>query len=124
MFNNEKSNSRWRDFLTDRTVIVSVTLALIICGAISWLLYQNFHQQTEFVPLHYNIYFGIDLYGPWYQIMVIPATGLGFLFINSILSFILYKRAKLFSYALLVCLNICELVLLGSSWLIVSQLLT
>jgi len=124
MFNNEKAMGRFRDFITDRIVLVTVSLALILTGLVSWLLYTKFHQQTEFVPLHYNIYFGIDLYGPWYQILTLPATGLGLLFINFILSFILYKRVKLFSYALLISLDLCGLMLLGSGWLIVSQLLT
>lgn len=112
-----------REFLADRIVVILVSLALAINVVVGWFLYDKFHRQTEFVPLHYNIYFGIDLYGPWYQILVLPATGLAFLFINFILSFILYKRVRLYSYALLICLNICELILLGSGWLIVSKLM-
>ncbi len=115
---------RFREFFADRIVLVTVSLGLVLTGLVSWLVYTKFHQQTEFVPLHYNIYFGIDLYGPWYQILTLPATGLGLLFINFILSFILYKRVKLFSYALLISLDLCGLMLLGSGWLIVSQLLT
>jgi hypothetical protein len=39
-----------------------------------------------FIPLHYNIYLGIDKFGHWYEIFILPAIGLIFLIVNTFLA--------------------------------------
>lgn len=122
MLEGEKPASSLRLFLKDRLLVFLFGLALLVNLGCAWLLYSKFHALSEFVPLHYNIYFGIDLFGPWYQIMVMPLSGLVFLLVNTTLSIILYVRVKLVSYLLMVTLVLCELVLLAAGWLIVKEL--
>ncbi len=38
--------------------------------------------QTLFVPLHYNVYFGVDQFGPWQGLFLPAAVGLGVLLVN------------------------------------------
>ena len=52
------------------------------------------------MPLHYNIYFGIDLLGPWYQIFLLPILGLIFLLINFLFGMAVYRRELILSYFL------------------------
>lgn len=92
-------------------------------GLAWWLLYSKFHAQTEFVPLHYNIYFGIDLYGPWWRVLILPLSGTLFLFLNLALSFILYQRARMISYLVMFTLLVTEVVLLWGAWLIYQELI-
>ena len=48
----------------------------VLFNALLWLLlFYNFKPTSEQIGLHYNIYFGIDYYGFWYKIFLIPATG-------------------------------------------------
>lgn len=59
-------------------------------------------ENQPFLPLHYNIYFGVDRFGPWYQVFVVPVLGLLFLIINTYFQVLFYKREKflivLFAY--------------------------
>ena len=55
---------------------------------------------AELISLHYNIYFGIDLLGPWYQIFLLPALGLIFLVINFLIAAPVYRQEKILSYFL------------------------
>ena len=107
----------------DKILVAMWLLSALADGLAWWLLYSKFHAQTEFVPLHYNIYFGIDLYGPWWRVLLLPLSGTFFLFLNPILSFILYQRAKIISYLLLFSLLVTEIVLLWGAWLLYHELI-
>ncbi|HBL39884.1 TPA: hypothetical protein DDZ10_04445 [Candidatus Uhrbacteria bacterium] len=39
-------------------------------------------RENPFIPLHYNIYLGIDGFGPWYRIFILPVLGLVMLVLN------------------------------------------
>jgi hypothetical protein len=49
------------------------------------------------MPIHYNVFFGIDLYQSWYMAYMFPGIGLGIWLINLILSWILYSKKNLAS---------------------------
>jgi hypothetical protein len=44
------------------------------------------------IVLHYNVYFGVDIIGDWWQVFLLPSIGLVFMLVNGILSYALYKR--------------------------------
>lgn len=78
---------------------LSILLNLIIWA----FLYLNFWPLREtrgILPLHYNIYFGIDFVGEWYKIFIVPATGIFFIIINFLVADIVYLRDKVVSYFL------------------------
>lgn len=52
------------------------------------------------VVLHYSVYFGIDLVGPWYQLYSVPLIGTFIWCLNGGLIVPLYRREALFGYAL------------------------
>lgn len=118
-----KRSSKLRSFFSDKVIVISIVFSLTLNGLTWWLLYSEFHGQTEFVPLHYNIYFGIDLYGPWYNILLIPASALLMVFINCIFSYILYMRLRILSYFLVITFSLCQLIFLGAAWLITHELI-
>lgn len=68
--------------------------------------------QTEPIILHYNIFFGIDLIGPWFKIYLIPLFGLICFFINFALSAIIYKRSKILSYLLIHASSLIQIFIL------------
>ncbi len=43
-------------------------------------------RENPFIPLHYNIYLGIDRFGPWYRIFILPILGLIMLILNLLLA--------------------------------------
>ena len=78
--------------------------------------------QDETIFLHYNIYYGVDLIGGWYQIyLYIPFIALIVFFINVFISYILYKRDVKLTY-LIQGLNVfLQVSILVSTYLIVQQ---
>lgn len=99
-------------FFKDRLVSVSLLLSLIL-NFIGWLILSFvFRPQPELIPLHYNIYFGIDFLGPWYWIFILPTLGLLINFINFFLASLLYRKEKIISYFLVVFSSFIQLLLL------------
>lgn len=54
------------------------------------------------VPLHYNIHYGVDWTGMWWQIFTLPAMGIVFFLVNNSLAiFFLRRDAMLANVALI-----------------------
>jgi len=79
--------------------IFSLIANLFIWFFIYWKFYP-LHTTAEVFPLHYNIYFGVDFIGKWYEIFIMPLVGFFFIIINFILADIIYLRDKITSYFL------------------------
>lgn len=54
-------------------------------------------KDQPFIPLHYNVYFGVDRFGAWYEAFIIPALGFLFLFLSLIMQTHFYKSEKMLS---------------------------
>jgi hypothetical protein len=63
------------------TLVLSV---IFLIGTVALPLWRivPLSEQEPFIPLHYNIYFGVDRFGPWYGIFWIPALGVLLFFLN------------------------------------------
>lgn len=86
--------------------------ALLLQGSLWFLIFfkiMPLANQLDFLSLHYNIYFGIDLIGSWYRIFYIPVAGLIFLIINFILIVLLYKKERFLSYFVAACSTLISL---------------
>ena len=81
--------------LTDRFFIYA-TIGAVVLNSLLWLIFfwyvRGFPEQ---IPLHYNIYFGIDLVGPWYEIFKLSGFGTTVIFINTILALFIYRFSRL-----------------------------
>ncbi len=54
------------------------------------------------IILHYNVYFGVDIIGNWWQVYFLPAMGAAFFAINMILAYVFFQsRERIASYLLL-----------------------
>lgn len=49
-------------------------------------------QGKFYIPLHYNIYIGIDQFGPWYHVFFIPAIGSALFLVNLLFEGIYFRR--------------------------------
>lgn len=74
------------------------------------------------MPLHYNIYFGIDLLGPWWYVLFLPGAGLLIIFGNFLISVLLLKRERLVAYFLSVASVVVQIFLMLTGYLSLTQL--
>ncbi|MBU1705553.1 hypothetical protein KKG19_02395, partial [Patescibacteria group bacterium] len=65
------------------STVISLVLVILTFALPAWRVLPLVQEQ-DFLPLHYNIYFGIDRFGPWYYIFVPAALGGTLLIINLI----------------------------------------
>lgn len=88
--------------------LVSLTLNLVL-----WLLLYFYVKPSDFpMPLHYSIYFGIDVIDFWYKAFVIPLIGIILMVLNIFLGFMFYRREKFIAYFLSVNNLLLQMVLL------------
>ncbi len=66
-----------------RLAVASAALVAVAAFLPAWQVApQVVGNQALFVPLHYNVYFGVDQFGPWQGLFLPAAVGLGILLVN------------------------------------------
>lgn len=100
------------------TLVFSFLFCLLTLGLPLWKILPS-ATLKPFIPLHYNVLFGIDRFGAWWQIFWIPAVCLLSMIVNVCLAALLYQKEKLLSTLLIVGLLFVHLVLFCSMTLII-----
>lgn len=101
-------------FIKDR-LMVFLLLAGILINTIIWANLFRIKMVDGMIPLHYNIYFGIDYMGEWHNIFIVPLLGLIILIFNFLLSLFLYFKDKFISYILSIVASFVQIILLLAS---------
>ena len=101
----------------DKFVLTNFFISLALNIAIWLVLAFSINSSSEIIPLHYNIYFGIDLIGAWYKVFIIPFLGLLIFFINFALSYII--KVRLLDYFLVASSTFIQFILLVASIFVV-----
>jgi hypothetical protein len=63
------------------TFVASTVLVVATAALPAWRLLPDI-MDAGFIPLHYNIYFGIDQFGPWYGVFLPAGLGTIIVFVN------------------------------------------
>jgi len=72
------------------SLIGSIIVSLANLGVMVW-----FMRPVDFpVVLHYNVYFGVDMVGKWWQAYFLPFIGFGVLAVNTTLGYLFYKQKE------------------------------
>ena len=108
---------RWtRNFLRDK-FIVSIVATTLFFNAVNWVIVAwNVRWQFSVLPLHYNIYFGIDWFGPAIYLYLYPGLAFIILLLNLILAWIFFGRRHFIGYLLVavaLLVNVFFLVVSG-----------
>lgn len=72
-----------------------------------------------YIPLHYNIYLGVDRLGSWNQIFFLPILGMGLFIFNLILQTLAFQKEKLLATMLAIATVLIEALLFFAMVLIV-----
>jgi len=84
-------------YLRDWWITTLIFLAVALQTAIWVYLIVNVGPSLDRVFLHYNIVFGVDLVGPWWNLYYLPLIGFIMLTINTAFSYFIYKTDKFLS---------------------------
>jgi|SRR3990167_8691618 len=103
-----------------RPLVLLIALG-VICNLILWgFTIFYFFRSTDLVPLHYTIYFGIDLFDTKYRLFVYPLFGSIILVINGIVLYIV-KKEILLTYILSTVIIFCQIIIFITEWALVSN---
>lgn len=80
----------FRDWWVSGPLVGAVLIQLFLW----WSLVANIRQDTGVIFLHYNIIFGVDLVGNWWQIYHLPLVGIFVLLFNCLCSSAVYFADK------------------------------
>lgn len=107
-----------KDWLSRALLITSLVLNLAV-WAFLYLKFFPLRTAEGVLPLHYNIYFGIDFVGAWYEILIMPLVGIFFIAINFFLADIIYLRDKVTGYFLIGAAAFSQVLLLLAAYAII-----
>lgn len=88
-----------------------VLIGALILNGINWGLIAYFIRPVDFpIVLHYNVYFGVDVIGAWWQLYFLPAIGLIILTINTVLGYLFYqKKERIIAHLLMLATFIAQI---------------
>lgn len=70
-------------------------IATFFLAAANWAALIIFIRPVDLpIVLHYNVFFGVDLIGDWWQVFSLPAISDIFFIINTILAFVFFKQKE------------------------------
>ncbi len=103
-----------RALFLDKNIVWNI-IASVTINAVTWALAViHARPSNDLIPLHYNIYFGIDLIGNWYQIFLIPGIGTILLLANVVAAHFLGKPSNVIRRSYFYITTILEIILLAS----------
>ncbi len=80
---------------------LSFGFVVVSVGLLLWRLFPDMYGK-EVIPLHYNIHYGVDWTGVWWQIFVYPAAGALLCVVNAVVALLLAKREPMLARVVLV----------------------
>lgn len=116
----------WKSFkrMFRKSAIIRNTTALSVLFLLGTILLPVWRilpliEETPYIALHYNIYLGVDRFGPLYQIFFLPGLGLLFLLLNLFIEARAYRQQKTLSLFFAAATPLLECILFIAMVLIV-----
>lgn len=97
---------------------ISLFFVLLSAVLIFWRLFPDLYGK-EIIPLHYNIHYGVDWTGAWWQIFVYPLSGVLLSIINTCIALLLVKKEPMLARVVFVSTVVLTAFLLCSTVFVV-----
>jgi hypothetical protein len=107
---SQMSRSKWVIILISAFILFVVLSFLLPYLEIFPLIITK-----QAVPLHYNIHFGVDSFGPWWRVFTPTIVGVITFIVNILFSGIYWNRDRMLSYSILAIMPVLGVFILLSS---------
>ncbi|MFA6474746.1 MAG: hypothetical protein WCV88_00930 [Patescibacteria group bacterium] len=102
-----------------RLVLFGYPVAVLVNTAAWLLIFLAVDRMNPIIVLHYNIYFGPDIFGAWTDLFVLPGLGLGLIVLDFILTTWLWRKDRFLAYVATVGAVAAQATILVSVYLMV-----
>lgn len=83
-----------RTFFENNIVRLLLGLFGVLFLVVAGILIFFIRPSEVLTVLHYNVYFGVDLLGAWWQVYILPGVALVFVALNTVLAYYLYTKKQ------------------------------
>jgi hypothetical protein len=111
MFYNKLFKRKYSDLWNNKYCLVIISLAIILNIAIWVFFYYRIQPSNYPIPLHYNIYTGIDAIDYWYKIFIIPSFGLFSIIINILIGLYFFEENRYITYIMITSTFLIQIIL-------------
>lgn len=101
IYSNYKLKRTTSPFLKNKVVVWLFWFNLIVLVVDFFYIFLKLKGREDLIPLHYNIYFGVDLIGNKEQVFKLPLIGAIVFLVNYFLAGLIYRSEKFASYILI-----------------------
>lgn len=109
---NEYKNFFAREYFHS-SLVQWVIIGALFLNVVNWVLIAFFNRPVDFpIILHYNVYFGVDVIGAWWQVYSLPAIGLVILLVNTTLGYSFYcQKERIIAHLLMLGTFIVQIIM-------------
>ncbi len=107
------------DALVFRAAALVSFLLVLATASLAWWKIVPLAETSPFIPLHYNVYLGVDRFGPWQAAFTLPAIGLGLLVVNLCFEAAFFRRERMLAHFFAIATLVSEIILLVAMVLLV-----
>ncbi|OGY45448.1 MAG: hypothetical protein A3A24_02210 [Candidatus Buchananbacteria bacterium RIFCSPLOWO2_01_FULL_46_12] len=115
MLGSFQENPSLQAYWSNRLIKFNLLFSLLVNILVWLILVRLIRNFSESIIFHYNIYFGVDLLGNWYEIFWLPASGLFIIFLNFILASLFSEKEKIISYFLVSASSLVQVLIFLAS---------
>lgn len=117
--NRERIKTLWKAERKIRFLLLLTFLVWLLIPVLSFVYLRPGAEEGQYLPLHYNIFFGVDKYGPWYSVFQLPAFGLFVLLLNIYLAAKFFERERILSLFIVCSTLAVQITLLAAVYFII-----
>lgn len=116
---SEARHSFFTNDIVQILLITNILLCLLSLGLLGYFV----RQEENIIILHYNVYFGVDIQGSWWQAYLFPLASIFFTLLHTFLSYHFYQKSeRIASYLMLLggCLLSFGIVIVSISVAVIN----
>jgi hypothetical protein len=106
----------WKTSWTFRLTLIFSWLIWLLVLVAPFLRLTPGSEEIKFIPLHYNVFFGVDKFGPWYTVFQLPIFGFFVLLINFFVAVRFFKRERALSLFACVAAFLIQIMLAAAMY--------
>lgn len=104
----------------NRLVVWFFVVNVLFLGIDFFYIFLKLGAKQDLIPLHYNIYFGVDYIASKNQIFKLPLMGVVVLGVNYFLGWLVYKHEKFVCYILIFVSLLVSIILMFATVFILN----